>query len=56
MVPDYLSSKFTPANVINSYNLRHSDSKLFVPRPLTESLKKSLLVEEPSCGLDQSKL
>jgi hypothetical protein len=41
MVPDYLSSKFTPTNVIHSYNLRHSDSKLFVPRPLTESFKKS---------------
>jgi hypothetical protein len=40
MVPDYLSSKFTPTNVIHSYNLRHSDFKLFVPRPLTESLKK----------------
>ena len=41
MVPDYLSSKFTPTNVIHSHNRRHSDSKLFVPRPLTESLKKS---------------
>jgi hypothetical protein len=45
MVPDYLSSKFTPTNVIHSYNLRHSDSKLFVPkpRPLTESVLKVYL-------------
>jgi hypothetical protein len=42
MVPDYRSSKFTPTNVIHSYNLRHrSDSiKFLVPRPLIESLKK----------------
>jgi hypothetical protein len=38
MVPDYLSSKFTPTNVMHNYNLCHSDSKLFAP--LTESLKK----------------
>ena len=43
MVPDYLSSKFTPTNVIHSYNLRHSDSKRFVDlRPLTESQEKSV--------------
>jgi hypothetical protein len=43
MVPDYLSNKLTPTNVIHSHNLRPSDSKLFVPRPLTESLKKSFI-------------
>ena len=40
MVPDYLSNKFTPANTIHNDNLRDSDSKLFVSKPLTESLKK----------------
>jgi hypothetical protein len=44
MVPDYLSSKFTPTS--------HSDSKLFVPaRPLTACVMRLLRIEEPSCGI-----
>ena len=41
MVPEYLSKKFTSINSVHEHNLRGSDCKLFVPRPLTEALKKS---------------
>ena len=41
MVPSYLSRKFTPTSTIHEHSLRGSNHKLFVPRPLTESLKKS---------------
>ena len=41
MVPSYLSGKFTSTSMIHEHSLRGSNHKLFVPRPLTESLKKS---------------
>jgi hypothetical protein len=41
MVSSYLSRKFTPTSMIHEHNLRGSNHKRFVPRPLTESLKKS---------------
>ena len=41
MVPNYLSNKFSPISTVHEHNLRGSNHKLFVPRPLTESLKKS---------------
>jgi hypothetical protein len=41
MVPSYLSRKLTPTSIIHEHNLRGPNHKLFVPRPLTESLKKS---------------
>ena len=41
MVPDYLSKKFSPISTIHEHNLRDSSHKQFVPKPLTESLKKS---------------
>ena len=41
MVPNYLSNKFFPISTVHEHNLRGSNHKLFVPRPLTESLKKS---------------
>ena len=41
MVPEYLSNKFTSINSVREHNLRGSDCKHFVPRPLTETLKKS---------------
>ena len=41
MVPNYLSNKVSPISTVHEHNLRGSNHKLFVPRPLTESLKKS---------------
>ena len=41
MVPSYLSGKFTSTSMIHEHSLRGSNHKLFVPRPLTESLKKN---------------
>jgi hypothetical protein len=41
MVPSYLSGKFTSTSMIHEHNLRGYNHKLYVPRPLTESLKKS---------------
>ena len=41
MVPSYLSGKFTSTSMKHEHSLRGSNHKLFVPRPLTESLKKS---------------
>ena len=41
MVPNYLSNKFSLISTVHEHNLRGSNHKLFVPRPLTESLKKS---------------
>ena len=41
MVPSYLSGKFTSTSMIHEHSLRGSNHKLFVPRPLTESLNKS---------------
>ena len=41
MVPEYLSNKFTSINLVHEHNLRGSDCKRFVPRPLTEALKES---------------
>ena len=41
MVPSYLSGKFTSTSMIHEHSWRGSNHKLFVPRPLTESLKKS---------------
>ena len=41
MVPSYLSRKFTPWSMTHEHSLRGSNHKLFLPRPLTESLKKS---------------
>jgi hypothetical protein len=41
MVPSHWSGKFTPTSVVHEHSLRGSNHKLFVPRPLTESLKKS---------------
>ena len=41
MVPNYLSNRFSPISTVHEHNLRGSNHKLFVPRPLTESLKKS---------------
>jgi hypothetical protein len=43
MVPSCLSRKFTPTSMIHEHNLRGSNHKLFVPRSLTESLKKRLI-------------
>ena len=41
-MPDYLSAKFVPVNTIHNYCLRGADdSRIFVPRPSTEALKKS---------------
>ena len=40
MLPEYLSNKFTSINLVHEHNLRGSDYKPFVPRPLTEALKK----------------
>ncbi len=41
MVPSYLSRKFTSTSMIHEHSLRGSNHKRFVPRPLTESLKKT---------------
>ena len=41
MVPDYLSKKFSPISTVHEHNLQASSHKLIVPRPLTETLKKS---------------
>ena len=41
MVPSYLSRKFTSTSMIHEHSLRRSNHKLYLPRPLTESLKKS---------------
>ena len=42
MVPNYLSTdKFSTTSMVHEHNLRCSNHKLFVPRPLTEALKKS---------------
>ena len=41
MVPSYLSRKFTSTSMIQEHSLRGSNHKRFVPRPLTESLKKT---------------
>ena len=41
MVPSYLSRKFTPTSMIHEHSLRGSNHKLFVPRALAKSLKKS---------------
>ena len=41
IVSSYLSGKCTPTSMIHEHNLRGSNHKLLVPRPLTESLKKS---------------
>ena len=41
MVPNYLSNKFSQIFSVHEHNLRGSNYKLFAPRPLTESLKKS---------------
>ena len=52
MVPEYLSTKFTPINSVHEHNLRGSDCKIFVPRSLTEALKKSFTyTEELSFGI-----
>jgi hypothetical protein len=51
MVPDYLSNKFTPTNVIHNHNLRHSDSKLLSQDLWLSLLRKVLLIEAPSCGI-----
>ena len=40
-VPDYLLAKFAPVKTIHNYCLRGADSRIFVPRPSTEALKKS---------------
>ena len=40
--PQILNDMFQQFNQMSSYNLRGSSSKLFLPRPRTESLKKSL--------------
>ena len=40
--PQILNDMFQQSNQVSSYNLRGSSSKLFLPRPRTESLKKSL--------------
>ena len=45
-VPDYLSAKFVPVNTIHNYGLRGADSRIFVPRPSTEALKKSFSYRE----------
>ena len=50
-VPDYLSAKFVPVNTIHNYSLRGADSRIFVPRPSTEALKKVFLTERRSCGI-----
>ena len=42
MFPNYLSKKFSPISTVREHNLRGSSHKLFVPRPLTGSLKKSI--------------
>ena len=42
MFPLYLSKKYSPISTVHEHNLRDSNHKLFVPRPLTEYLKKSL--------------
>ena len=41
MVPNYLSNMFSPICTVHEHNLRGSYHKLFVPRPLTKTLKKS---------------
>ena len=41
MVPNYLSKTFSPTSTAHEHNLRDTNHKLFVPRPLTEFLKKS---------------
>ena len=41
MFPNNLSKNFSPISTAHEHNLRGSSHKLFVPRPLTESLKKS---------------
>ena len=52
MVPEYLSNKFTSINSVREHNLRGSDCKIFVPRSLTEALKKSFTyTEELSFGI-----
>ena len=40
-VPKYLSKKFIPTSMVHEHNLQGFNHKQFVPRPLTESLKKS---------------
>ena len=41
MFPNYLSKKFSPISTVHEHNMRGSSHKLFVPRTLTESQKKS---------------
>jgi hypothetical protein len=41
MVPSYLTNKFIPTSSVHEHNLRGANHNFFVPRPLSESRKKS---------------
>jgi hypothetical protein len=41
MVPSYLANKFIRTSSVHEHNLRGTNHKFFVPRPLSESRKKS---------------
>ena len=47
MAPIKLNEIFNIPNTIHHYNLRGTDTNLFLPRPKTEYLKKSISFKGP---------
>ena len=45
--PEYLTEMFTKVEKTNPYNLRNREVHFYIPRPYTESLKKTFRYSDP---------